>query len=166
MTNIYFTRAIQPENDHPHFLAKALIVDATGKILVLERSNTHPLFPHCADLPGGIVEPGETPLEAARREIEEETGLSFAPSQLSVAFEHVLPHPDGQRLSYMCYAALVDGNAPLPSVGSTVATNGSHQMSLCSSLSRLRLTIPLRRLCTISAHCGTMPSRNDLNCCN
>ena len=29
-----------------------------------------------------------------------------------MAFEHVLPHPDGQRLSYMCYAALVDGDAP------------------------------------------------------
>jgi hydrolase, NUDIX family len=112
MANIYFTRAIQPENNQPHFLAKALIVDATGKILVLERSSTHPLFPHGADLPGGQVEPGETPLEAVRREIEEETGLGFAPSQLSVAFEHILPHPDGQRLSYMCYAALVDGDAP------------------------------------------------------
>ena len=56
MTNIYFTRAIQPENDHPHFLAKALIVDATGKILVLERSNTHPLFPHGAERAGDFVQ--------------------------------------------------------------------------------------------------------------
>ena len=46
---------------------------ADGRI-VLTRQYRHPLRAVIYDLPGGRVEPGEAPAEAARRELEEETG--------------------------------------------------------------------------------------------
>jgi mutator protein MutT len=49
--------------------------DAEGRVLLLQR----PGHVHCGGLwsfPGGKVEKGETPLDAAQRELLEETGLS------------------------------------------------------------------------------------------
>ena len=52
----------------------AVIVDDAGRAFVHRRGPNRSLFPNCWDIPGGHVEPGETPLEALRREVEEETG--------------------------------------------------------------------------------------------
>jgi 8-oxo-dGTP pyrophosphatase MutT (NUDIX family) len=56
-------------------VAKALILDSEGSLLLLTRSATHPALAHYCDLPGGIVEPGEEPGEGVKREVLEETGL-------------------------------------------------------------------------------------------
>jgi len=58
-------------------VAKALIRDKTGNLLLLRRSLTHPNFPEHIDFPGGEVEPNEPHIEAVRREIREETGLDI-----------------------------------------------------------------------------------------
>src|SRR5438046_3495760 len=42
----------------------------------LVKQYRYPLNSVTVELPAGAVEPGETPLEAARREVREETGLS------------------------------------------------------------------------------------------
>lgn len=55
--------------------AKALIVDESGKILVLYRSETHPTLAHDIDLPGGVIESHESMELGLAREICEETGL-------------------------------------------------------------------------------------------
>lgn len=55
--------------------AKALVRDGQGKILVLYRSETHPHLAHDVDLPGGIIDEGETLEDGLTREILEETGL-------------------------------------------------------------------------------------------
>lgn len=48
-----------------------------GHILLLERAEGTAMA-GTYFLPGGIVDPGETPWEAAPRELQEETGLTFA----------------------------------------------------------------------------------------
>ena len=54
--------------------AGAVITDAAGRVLLVLRGHE----PHAGrwSIPGGHVEPGETPAQAAAREVLEETGLT------------------------------------------------------------------------------------------
>ena len=61
---------------------KALLLDSTGNMLILYRSDTHPTRAGRADLPGGQVDFGEDIGQALVREITEETGLSVLLSDL------------------------------------------------------------------------------------
>lgn len=54
---------------------KALVFDKEGRCLVLKRSMASKGNPGKWDFPGGKMDPGESPDEAARREALEETGL-------------------------------------------------------------------------------------------
>jgi 8-oxo-dGTP pyrophosphatase MutT (NUDIX family) len=49
--------------------------DETGK-LVLVRQTKYPVGKRLLEFPAGLVEGGENPIEAAKRELKEETGLS------------------------------------------------------------------------------------------
>jgi len=55
----------------------ALAVHDDGRI-VLVRQFRHPIGARMWELPAGLLEAGEDPLEGARRELEEEAGLSAA----------------------------------------------------------------------------------------
>lgn len=61
-------------DDPPLRCAAALILDDDGRIFVQRRAADRRLFPDAWDIVGGHLEPGETALEALRREIHEETG--------------------------------------------------------------------------------------------
>jgi len=49
--------------------------DAGGELLLTERAHHMRSHPGQVSFPGGTIDPGETPVEAALREAEEETGL-------------------------------------------------------------------------------------------
>ncbi|MFI6075095.1 NUDIX domain-containing protein [Actinoplanes sp. NPDC051343] len=56
-------------------IACIFLVDRSGALLLQLRDDRAPYYPNVWGLPGGAVEPGETPLEAAERELLEETSL-------------------------------------------------------------------------------------------
>ena len=55
----------------PRVAAGALFSDESGRVLLVK-----PTYKKTWDIPGGYVEPGESPRAACIREIREELGLS------------------------------------------------------------------------------------------
>ena len=66
-----------------------IVEDPQGRVLLLLRGSTDPWMPGRWNLPGGKIEPGESPTEAAMRETREETNLrvyTFSPlAQISTS---------------------------------------------------------------------------------
>ena len=72
-------------------VAAAVVVRADGKILCAKRGNGgDPRVAGKWEFPGGIVEKSETPVEAARRELEEETGYAGGRARLLASYS---PNP-------------------------------------------------------------------------
>jgi len=72
-------------------IAKALIIDGEGKVLVLYRSDSHPHFARHLDFPGGIVELNELAADAVAREIYEEAGITIKQTDLKLIHEETMP---------------------------------------------------------------------------
>jgi 8-oxo-dGTP pyrophosphatase MutT (NUDIX family) len=109
-----FDELLQPFDEHAdrvHVTGSAIVVGRRGVILVKHKSLGIWLQP------GGHVEPGETPWDAAVREANEETGLVVALAGGEPQLVHVDVHP-GPRghthldLRYLVEAADADPQPP------------------------------------------------------
>src|SRR5436853_4592893 len=76
------------------FLGVGALIILENKILLVKRGR-EPLKGEWA-LPGGIVETGETMVEAVKREIFEETGLTVEPHTQAIVFDRILRDANGK----------------------------------------------------------------------
>ncbi len=77
--------------------AAGVVFDPGGRVLLGRRSDTGNWA-----LPGGIIDPGEEPADAAVREIFEETGVIAVPEQLvSVAVAAPITYRNGDQVQYL-----------------------------------------------------------------
>lgn len=85
----------------PRVAAGALISDSGGRVLLVK-----PSYKAGWDIPGGYVEPGETPRQACARELAEELGVAIAIGPLLVV--DWAPHPDeGDKVLFVFAAGPV-----------------------------------------------------------
>ena len=79
-------RSTTPPMATPRMAAGVLFRDHTGRVLLVK-----PTYKAGWDIPGGYVEPGESPKQAAQREVREELGIEPAIGRLLVV--DWAPHP-------------------------------------------------------------------------
>jgi 8-oxo-dGTP pyrophosphatase MutT (NUDIX family) len=77
--------------------AAGVVLDADGRVLLGRRADSGNW-----GLPGGIIDPGEEPADAAVREIYEETGVIAVPEALvAVSVSGVVTYPNGDVVQYL-----------------------------------------------------------------
>jgi 8-oxo-dGTP diphosphatase len=80
----------------------ALFLDTAGRVLIVE-----PTYKDYWEIPGGMLEVGETPSQACAREVEEELGLTVRPGRLLVV--DWAPHPVlGDRVLFVFDGGTLD----------------------------------------------------------
>ena len=89
-------------------VAKILLYDKVGNVLIMSRSDTHPKYPLEADLPGGEVEDGEAIDDAVCREVAEEAGLHIEPASVQLVHDRITP--EGRRDTL--FATTLDSEKP------------------------------------------------------
>lgn len=89
----------------PHYNVVAAVVRNNGEILCMQRGPTR--FSYTSykyEFPGGKVEPGETPRDALRRELQEELDLTVGIVCHLLTVHHVYPDFSITMAAYLCDA--------------------------------------------------------------
>lgn len=92
-------------------IAKILIVNNRQEalILILGKHLKYPEKSYLPDLPGGIVEPGESEQIAAIREAKEETGIELNGKSVRLAYAETAHYPkENKSISKLLYIAHTD----------------------------------------------------------
>lgn len=125
----------------PRVAAGALIRDAEGRILIVR-----PTYKDGWDIPGGYVEPGESPAAACRREMGEELGLDRKPGRLLLV--DWAPHPEeGDKLLFVFDGGTLSSLDDITPDGEEIAEVNFVQVSEIGGLMPARL---VRRIETAS----------------
>jgi ADP-ribose pyrophosphatase YjhB (NUDIX family) len=82
--------------------AGALFRDGQGRVLLVE-----PSYKEVWEIPGGVVDAGETPYAACEREIGEELGLSRRPGRLLVVDHCRRPHVQWEGIRFVFEGGLL-----------------------------------------------------------
>jgi 8-oxo-dGTP diphosphatase len=91
----------EPRTPLSYRLGTSVYAERDGKILVLKRASG--AAPGAWYTPGGVLDPGEVPLECARRELFEETGLApTGPLELVGLIAMNVYGSDGFLVAYAC----------------------------------------------------------------
>jgi 8-oxo-dGTP diphosphatase len=93
-------RAVSAERRRKLVVA-ALVRDDAGRVLLTRRRADQPM-PLLWELPGGKIEPGESPAEALEREIAEELGCRARVGRVDDVVFHRYPEFDLLMLVYAC----------------------------------------------------------------
>lgn len=95
----------------------------TRRVLMIEREDGHGWA-----LPGGMLDPGETPLDAVARELAEETGLDLDSSAFAMLPGRYAPDPRAGRAAWMVTVpglAVLHTDTPPAVVGSDDANRAA-----------------------------------------
>src|SRR5919199_5944753 len=102
-----------PPMARPRVAAGMLVHDDQGRVLMVR-----PTYKDGWDIPGGYVEPDESPAQAAERELAEELNVRRAPGRLLVV--DWAPHPaEGDKLLFV-----FDGGTLTDSEAATLRPDG------------------------------------------
>ncbi|MEY4744642.1 MAG: hypothetical protein RL272_587 [Candidatus Parcubacteria bacterium] len=97
------------------FAAVPVAVEALSVAATEGRSPAEIVVPgsaiHTVDVPAGMIDGGETPEEAAVRELREETGLVVTPLQLKKVADHYVS-AGGTTERHVCFLAYVTKDSP------------------------------------------------------
>jgi 8-oxo-dGTP diphosphatase len=92
----------------PAEVAAAFIVDDRGRVLIVRQNYGKRLY----SLPGGAVEKGETPEDAAVREVEEETGVCVRINDLVGRY-----WIETKYVAYVFRCGIINGTPACPDTG-------------------------------------------------
>ena len=96
-------------------VAAALILAPDGAVLCVRRgASRYASTAHKWEFPGGKIEPGETPAQAAVREVREELGLTIEALAETAIVRHAYPEFNLTLHGVLC--APVGGGAPTPTL--------------------------------------------------